>query len=119
MPSLRRFATLPCLLLAGCHASYTVELHNLTDKPVEARLLQDLLNQDPLQLERASIPPGASSTLGPVHAQYTDDVNLEISQTLELGLPPNRTRLYPGSSTYELVASERAWSGVEIRKRPR
>lgn len=106
-------------LLAGCNATYTVDIANRTERPVEVRLLQDLLNQDPLELARARLAPGGAARLGPVEAPYTDDVNLEVGQSLEPGLPPDRTRLYPGASAYDIVSTDRAWSGVEIRKRSR
>jgi hypothetical protein len=110
------FVFLMSITLFGCAATYTVEIENTTRSTVEARLMQDVVAADPLPLAAARIPPGQSATLGPVQATITDDVNLRLGQPEELGLPDNGQRLYPGRSAYQVIESQRGWSGIELIK---
>ncbi len=100
--------------VGGCAATYTVEIENTTSRAMDARLIQDIVAADPITLAFTRVPAGESSTLGPVKATLTDDVNLRVGQPTEAGLPDNGQRMYPGRSRYRIIESERGWSGIEV-----
>lgn len=102
------------LMLAGCNAEYTVKVHNDGARPVSVRLMQDQVVSDPVALASATVPAGGQAKLGPVKATVTDDVVLEVG-TGEMGIPPAKQRVYPGTSEFRVGGGGSAdWGPASI-----
>ena len=100
--------------LAGCSASYTVDLTNSTRSTVEARLELESLGSGQKVLARAVVGPGEYRTLGPAEAPLTDRVRLTVTTASGSGGYAERVRLDPGKTFAEIGSDEYGGSALNI-----
>ncbi|TVQ61983.1 MAG: hypothetical protein EA378_05830 [Phycisphaerales bacterium] len=100
--------------LPACSPSYSVEIRNNTQAPLDVQLVRDRLVDDPLVLEQGAVEPGGSALFGPVRSPWADRVRLEVLERHERGLPPTRRWLNRGQNILEVSRSQDGWGPIRF-----
>ncbi len=102
--------------LTGCNATYTAEVRNATSLTLQARMMQDRLVDDPIELDAATIPPGAIVVLGPASVPLTDPVKLSVETIRDRGNVPTRVTMSRGTSQYVVEhKGDPSFSALNVR----
>lgn len=123
MPSrimLARFVLcLPFMLAAGCETAYTVDLRNLGDQPVSARIFQRRVGEKNKLLDEDRVAPGDRRTLGPVYARTPVPIYIEVDFPGNVGHVQD-LELDPGTTVINVHRREEGARGeIELEVVPR
>jgi hypothetical protein len=104
------------LLLGGCAKSYSIDVRNLTDQPVTARVTGHKPLQPTRVLKDARLAPGDRVRIGPGHADSQTLVRLEVDFEGNIG-PPRSLDLAPGRTIVNVHRTEEgARGGIRLQQ---
>ncbi|MAY75659.1 MAG: hypothetical protein CMJ31_13270 [Phycisphaerae bacterium] len=115
-------ATITCaallVLLTGC-ATYTIEVENKSQRPVDVLIEQDQMGDASIQLANRRMEKGAKATLGPFEVPATDPMSLRVRDAGDEYSVPERIRLEAGVMRFVIEDGPiDAWAKMRVVELP-